>query len=116
MYNFIRDIEKKQIKTNIPFFRAGDSVEVKTWVAEGNNKKRLQSFEGIVISIRNRGLNSSFTVRKISYSEGIERIFKMHAPNIDCIIVKRRGIVCRAKLYYLRKYTGKAARIKERLN
>jgi len=116
MMNIIQ-IEQKQImeKKNFPIFRPGDSIEVKIWITEGN-KKRLQTFEGIVIAIRNRSFNSSFTVRKISNGEGVERVFSTYSPIIEDIIVKRRGIVRRAKLYYLRKRTGKSARIKERIN
>ncbi|AKZ65778.1 LSU ribosomal protein L19p [Candidatus Palibaumannia cicadellinicola] len=107
------DIEQEQIK-KIPYFRPGDSVEVKVWIFEGS-KKRLQSFEGIIIAIRNRGLNSSFTVRKISHGEGVERIFQIHSPIVSSITVKRCGLVRKAKLYYLRERTGKSARIKERI-
>ncbi|CUX96053.1 50S ribosomal protein L19 [Candidatus Gullanella endobia] len=114
MNNIIKQIEQKQIKQNIPSFRPGDSLEIKIWVIEGS-KKRLQSFEGVVIAIRNRGLHSTFTVRKISNGEGVERVFQIHSPVIDSIIVKRHGFVRQAKLYYLRKRTGKSARIKERL-
>ncbi|QCI17789.1 50S ribosomal protein L19 [Buchnera aphidicola (Acyrthosiphon lactucae)] len=115
MLSIIQKIEKKQIKKNIPIFRPGDTIEVKVWVIEGS-KKRLQSFEGIVIAIRNRYLNSSFTVRKISNGEGIERVFQTHSHSINEIFIKRKGLVRKAKLYYLRNRTGKAARIKERLN
>lgn len=111
----IKLIEQEQIKINIPFFRSGDTVEVKIWIIEGN-KKRLQAFEGTVIAIRRRGLHSTFTIRKISHGEGVERVFHIHSPIIDNILVKRHGIVRKSKLYYLRKLTGKAARIKERLN
>lgn len=113
MNNIIQEIEKQQLKKDIPNFRPGDTVEVKVWVIEGS-KKRLQSFEGIVISIKNRSLNSSFTVRKISNGEGIERVFQTHSHSIDSIIIKREGKVRKAKLYYLRTRTGKSARIKER--
>ncbi|QCI19955.1 MAG: 50S ribosomal protein L19 [Buchnera aphidicola (Brevicoryne brassicae)] len=115
MTNIIHTIEKEQLKKNIPIFRSGDTLEVKVWVIEGS-KKRLQSFEGIVIAIKNRHLNSSFTVRKISNGEGIERVFQTHSHSIDEILVKRKGLVRKAKLYYLRSRTGKAARIRERLN
>jgi large subunit ribosomal protein L19 len=115
MLSIIQKIEQKQLKKNIPIFRPGDTVEVKVWVIEGS-KKRLQSFEGIVIAIKNRSLNSSFTVRKISNGEGIERVFQTHSRSIDEILIKRKGLVRKAKLYYLRNLTGKAARIKERLN
>jgi large subunit ribosomal protein L19 len=115
MSKIIEQIEQAQLKTDVPEFRAGDTLEVKLWVIEGS-KKRLQSFEGIVIAKRNRGLHSAFTVRKISNGEGVERVFQMHSPVIHAIEVKRRGAVRRAKLYYLRQRTGKAARIKERLH
>ncbi|WP_457913502.1 50S ribosomal protein L19 [Candidatus Gillettellia adelgis] len=115
MHNIIQQLEKEQIKRDVPKFRAGDSVEVKVWVVEGN-KKRLQAFEGVVIAIRSRGLNSSFTVRKISNNEGVERVFQTHSSIINSIHIKRRGAVRKSKLYYLRNRTGKAARIKERLN
>lgn len=115
MCNIIKQLEQEQIKQEIPAFRSGDSVAVKVWVVEGN-KKRLQAFEGVVIAIRNRGLHSAFTVRKISNGEGVERVFQMHSPIIHSITINRRGAVRQAKLYYLRKRTGKAARIKERLN
>ncbi|KUA71214.1 50S ribosomal protein L19 [Salmonella enterica] len=111
MSNIIKQLEQEQMKQNVPSFRPGDTVEVKVWVVEGT-KKRLQAFEGVVIAIRNRGLHSAFTVRKISNGEGVERVF----PVVDSIAVKRRGAVRKAKLYYLRERTGKAARIKERLN
>ncbi|CUX97052.1 50S ribosomal protein L19 [Candidatus Hoaglandella endobia] len=116
MSNILKQIEQEQIKQqDVPPFRPGDSVEVKVWIVEGS-KKRLQSFDGVVIAIRNRGLYSAFTVRKISNGEGIERVFQTYSPSIDRITVKRFGAVRQAKLYYLRKRTGKLARIKERLN
>ncbi|SBT82012.1 50S ribosomal protein L19 [secondary endosymbiont of Trabutina mannipara] len=114
MSNIINQIEQEQLKQNIPIFRSGDSVEVKVWVIEGS-KKRLQAFEGLVIAIRNRGLHSAFTVRKISNGSVVERVFQIHSLVIDSITVKRCGVVRKAKLYYLRKRTGKAARIKERI-
>lgn len=114
MSNIIKQLEQEQMKQEIPAFRPGDSVEVKVWVVEGN-KKRLQSFEGTVIAIRSRGLHSAFTVRKIANGEGVERVFQTYSQAINSIIVKRRGVVRKAKLYYLRKRTGKASRIKERL-
>ncbi|CAL1329496.1 50S ribosomal protein L19 [Candidatus Providencia siddallii] len=114
MNNIINNLEKEQIKKEIPKFRQGDTIEVKIWITEGS-KKRLQSFEGIVIAIRNRLLQSSFTVRKISNNEGVERIFQTYSPIIDSINIIRYGSVRRSKLYYLRKLSGKAARIKERL-
>ncbi|MXP51244.1 50S ribosomal protein L19 [Pantoea sp. SoEX] len=115
MIEIIKQLEKQQINKKIPNFRSGDSVEVKIWVVE-SAKKRLQSFEGIVIARRNRGLSSSFTVRKISNGEGVEKVFQTYSPAIDSILVKRHGDVRKAKLYYIRKLSGKAARIKERLN
>ena len=98
----------------IPAFSAGDTVVVNVNVVEGS-RKRVQAFEGVVIARRNRGLNSSFIVRKISSGEGVERTFQLYAPTIASIEVKRHGDVCRSKLYYLRDRSGKAARIKERL-
>lgn len=114
MNNIIKEFEKKQIKKNIPDFKSGDTLEVKIWIFEGT-KKRLQSFEGIVIAIRNRGLNSSFSIRKLSSGYGVERIFQTHSPTIESIKVKKYGVVRKAKLYYIRKLTGKSARIKEKL-
>ena len=114
MANLIQELETEQIKTDVPEFNAGDTIEVHVRVKEGN-RERLQAFEGVVIAKRNRGLNSSFTVRKISYGEGVERVFQTHSPLIASIKVKRRGDVRRAKLYYLRERTGKAARIKEKI-
>jgi large subunit ribosomal protein L19 len=111
--NIIDEIEQAQMK-QIPAFNAGDTVVVQVKVKEGD-KERTQAFEGIVIAKRNRGLNSAFTVRKISHGMGVERVFQTHSPIISEIIVKRRGDVRRAKLYYLRNLTGKAARIKEKL-
>ena len=115
MSNIIKQIEQEQMKQDVPSFRPGDSVEVKVWVVEGS-KKRLQAFEGMVIAIRNRGLHSAFTVRKMSNGEGVERVFQTHSPLIHSVELKRRGDVRRAKLYYLRNLSGKAARIKEKLN
>lgn len=116
MNDIIKNIESEQIKKNIPKFFIGDTLKLKIWVLEGS-KKRLQSFEGIVISIRNRGLNSSFILRKISYNnEGLERNFLINSPNIQNIEVKKRGDVKKAKLYYLRKKFGKSARIRQKLN
>ncbi|MSP28793.1 MAG: 50S ribosomal protein L19 [Methylococcales bacterium] len=112
--NIIDQIEQEQMKQNIPVFNAGDTVVVQVKVKEGE-KERVQAFEGIVIAKRNRGLNSAFTVRKISHGTGVERVFQTHSPMISEITVKRRGAVRRAKLYYLRDLTGKAARIKEKL-
>jgi len=112
--NIIKNIEKEQMIKNIPFYRPGDTLEIQVWVVEGT-KKRIQSFEGIVIAIRNRNLNSAVTIRKISNGEGIERVFQTYSPIIDKIIVKRRGAVKKAKLYYLRNRKGKSARIKEKI-
>jgi len=105
--------EKMQQK-QIPDFKPGDLVEVGVQVIEGD-RKRIQAFEGVVIARRNRGWNSSFTVRKVSHGEGVERVFPLYSPLVDSITVKRRGDVRRAKLYYLRNLTGRKARIKEKL-
>ena len=117
--NIIQTLEQEEIARvsagkTIPAFRAGDTVVVNVNVVEGS-RKRVQAFEGVVIARRNRGLNSSFIVRKISSGEGVERTFQLYAPTIASIEVKRHGDVCRSKLYYLRDRSGKAARIKERL-
>ena len=112
--NVIDQLNAAQMKGDLPDFRAGDTVVVQVKVVEGD-RQRLQAFEGVVIARRNRGLNSSFTVRKVSNGEGVERVFQTHSPIIDSITVKRRGDVRRAKLYYLRARSGKSARIKERL-
>jgi len=115
MTNFIKMIEDEQIKEKvIPNFKPGDTVVVQVKVKEGE-RERLQAFEGAVIAKRNRGLNSSFTVRKTSYGEGVERVFQTYSPIIASIKVKRRGHVRRAKLYYLRNLSGKKARIKEKV-
>ncbi|MEM7283791.1 MAG: 50S ribosomal protein L19 [Pseudomonadota bacterium] len=114
MSNIIDELEKEQMEKKIPSFAPGDTVVVKVKVKEGN-RERLQAYEGVVIAIRNRGLNSAFTVRKISHGEGVERVFQTYSPAISEIQVKRRGDVRRAKLYYLRERTGKAARIKEKI-
>ena len=108
------EIARVSAGKTIPAFRAGDTVVVNVNVVEGS-RKRVQAFEGVVIARRNRGLNSSFIVRKISSGEGVERTFQLYAPTIASIEVKRHGDVCRSKLYYLRDRSGKAARIKERL-
>jgi large subunit ribosomal protein L19 len=110
-----KEIEAGYIKKpeEIPDFASGDTVRVRTWVREGN-KKRIQNFEGVVIKRRAGGLNETFTVRKVSNGVGVERIFPLHSPVIESIKLVRRGRVRRAKLYYLRKLTGKAAKIKER--
>lgn len=111
----IEQIENDQLKSDVPEFGAGDSVVVQVKVREGN-RERLQAYEGVVIGKRNRGLNSSFTVRKISHGVGVERTFQTHSTLIDSISVKRRGDVRKAKLYYLRERSGRAARIKEKLD
>ncbi len=114
MSNIIKQLEDEQLKKDIPTFAPGDTVVVQVKVKEGD-KVRLQAFEGFVLAKRNRGLHSSFTVRKISNGEGVERVFQTHSPIVDSITVKRRGDVRQAKLYYMRGRTGKAARIKEKL-
>ena len=114
MSKIIEAIEQEQMNREFPEFSPGDTVVVQVKVREGT-RERLQAFEGIVIAKRNRGLNSSFTVRKISHGEGVERVFQTYSPTVDSITVKRRGDVRRAKLYYLRGRTGKAARIKEKI-
>ena len=114
MSDVIARIESEQITRELPEFGPGDTVVVKVRVREGT-RERLQSFEGVVIAKRNRGLNSSFTVRKISHGEGVERVFQSHSPQLSEVVVKRRGDVRRAKLYYLRGRTGNAARIKEKI-
>ena len=111
----IEKIENDQLKSDLPEFGAGDTVIVQVRVREGN-RERLQAYEGVVIAKRNRGLNSSFTVRKISHGVGVERSFQTHSPQIDTISVKRRGDVRKAKLYYLRERSGRSTRIKEKLN
>jgi len=113
MSNIISELDAEQLK-DIPAFSPGDTVVVQVKVKEGT-RERLQAFEGVVIAKRNRGINSAFTVRKISHGEGVERVFQTHSPTVAEIKVKRRGDVRRAKLYYLRERTGKAARIKEKL-
>ena len=107
-------IENEQMKDDIPAFRPGDTVSVEVRVREGA-RERIQTFEGVVIGKRNRGLNSAFTVRKISHGVGVERTFQTHSPAIAAIRVKRRGDVRQAKLYYLRELSGRAARIKEKV-
>jgi len=114
MSKIIEAIEQEQMGKEIPAFSPGDTVIVKVKVTEGT-RERLQAFEGVVIAKRNRGLNSAFTVRKISHGEGVERVFQTYSPSVNSIEVKRRGDVRRAKLYYLRGLTGRAARIKEKI-
>ena len=107
-------IENPQLKSDLPNFRPGDFLCVNVWVKEGN-KERIQSFRGFIIAIKNRGINSALTVRKISSGEGIERTFQTHSPIIESIKIERRARVRRAKLYYMRGLKGKAARIKEKV-
>ncbi len=114
MSNLINEIEAEQMDKQVPEFSPGDTVVVQVKVKEGS-RERLQAFEGVCIAKRNRGLNSSFTVRKMSHGEGVERVFQTYSPLLADIKVKRRGKVRRAKLYYLRGRTGKSARIREKL-
>ncbi len=115
MSNIIQELEAEQMNKEVPAFGPGDTLVVQVKVKEGN-RERLQAFEGVCIAKRNRSLNSSFTVRKISHGEGVERVFQTYSPQIASIEVKRRGDVRRAKLYYLRGRTGRAARIKEKIS
>ena len=114
MSNIIEQLEREQMNREVPDFGAGDTVVVQVRVKEGD-RERLQAFEGVVIAKRNRGLNSAFTVRKISHGEGVERVFQTFSPAVAEIKVLRRGDVRRAKLYYLRDRSGKSARIKEKV-
>ena len=114
MTNLIQELEAEQIRTDLPEFSTGDTVEVQVRVKEGT-RERLQAFEGVVIAKKSRGLHSAFTVRKISHGTEVERVFQTYSPLIDSIKVKRRGKVRRAKLYFLREREGKSARIKEKL-
>jgi len=115
MSTIIQQLDAEQMQAKkVPEFQPGDTVEVKVKVKEGD-RERLQAFEGVVIAKRSRGLNSSFTVRKISHGEGVERVFQTYSPQVAEVLVKRRGDVGRSKLYYLRQRTGKAARIKEKI-
>ena len=114
MSNVIQELEQAQMRSDLPDFSPGDQVVVQVRVKEGD-RERLQAYEGVVIAKKNRGLNSSFTVRKISHGEGVERVFQTHSPSVASVKVKRRGDVRRAKLYYLRERSGKSARIKEKL-
>ena len=111
----IQQIEKDQMSKELPEFGPGDSVVVQVKIKEGD-RERLQAFEGVVIGKRSRGLNSSFTVRKISHGVGVERTFQTYSPIVDSVQLKRRGDVRQAKLYYLRELTGRAARISEKLD
>ncbi|MEN1966896.1 50S ribosomal protein L19 [Lentibacillus sp. N15] len=113
MQQLIEEITKDQLRTDHPDFRAGDTVKVHVKVVEGT-RERIQVFEGVVIKRQNGGISETFTVRKLSYGVGVERTFPLHSPRVAKIEVSRRGIVRRAKLYYLRNLRGKAARIKER--
>ena len=110
----IQALEAEQMSKQVPDFAPGDTIVVQVKVKEGN-RERLQAFEGVVIGKRNRGLNSAFTVRKVSHGVGVERVFQLHSPLIDSIQVNRRGDVRRAKLYFLRERSGKSARIKEKI-
>jgi large subunit ribosomal protein L19 len=110
----IAELEAEQLKKDFPEFGPGDTVVVQVKVKEGD-RERIQAFEGVVIAKRNRGLNSAFTVRKISHGVGVERTFQSHSPLIESVVLKRRGDVRKAKLYHLRELQGKAARIKEKL-
>ena len=111
----IQQLEKEQMRSDLPEFAPGDTVVVQVKVQEGD-RVRLQAFEGVVVAKSNRGMNSSFTVRKISDGVGVERVFQTHSPAVDSLAVKRRGDVRRAKLYYLRDRRGKSARIREKLD
>lgn len=112
--NLLQQFEKDQMTRKLPEFGPGDTVIVNVKVKEGN-RERVQAYEGVVIGIKNAGLNSAFTVRKMSHGTGVERVFQTHSPAIDSVTVKRRGKVARAKLYYLREREGKSARIREDL-
>jgi len=114
MSNIIATLEKERMQREVPDFGPGDTVVVEVKVKEGE-RERVQAYEGVVIAKSNRGLNSSFTVRKISHGEGVERVFQTYSPSLGAISVKRRGNVRRAKLYFLRERTGKAARIEEKV-
>ena len=111
--NSIEALDKEQLRSDIPEFRAGDTVKVYVKVVEGT-RERVQLFEGVVISRSGSGVREMFTVRRISYGVGVERTFPVHSPRLEKIVVARKGVVRRAKLYYLRNLTGKAARIRER--
>jgi large subunit ribosomal protein L19 len=118
MTNLVQKFEEDQIakiagSKSFPEFQAGDTVNVKVRIIEGGNV-RTQAFEGLCIARKNKGINSTFTVRKISHGEGVERLFPLYSPRVEAVEVVRRGVVRRAKLYYMRKLTGKAARIKEK--
>ena len=112
MNEIIRSIEETQLKKDVPSFSIGDTVKVEVKVVEGT-RERLQAFEGVVIARRNGSCRETFTVRRVSYGVGVERTFPLHSPRVDSITVTRRGKVRRAKLYYLRERSGKAAKVKE---
>lgn len=114
MSNIIDQLEQEQLRDGLPEFAPGDTVVVNVRIREGE-RERVQAFEGVVIAKRNRGVQSAFTVRKISHGTGVERVFQSHSRSIDSVAVKRKGRVRRAKLYYLRERTGKSARIREKL-
>jgi len=114
MTNIIQALEAEQMKQDVPDFRPGDTLRVQVKVVEGD-RERLQAFEGVVIGVRKRGLNSAFTLRKVSHGEGVERVFQTHSPAVAQLEVIRRGAVRRAKLYYLRERSGKSARIREKI-
>ena len=114
MNKIIQELNGERAKHKLPDFNPGDTVVVQVKVIEGD-RERVQAYEGVVIAKKNRGLNSSFTVRKISHGEGVDRVFQTHSPAISDLAVKRRGSVRRAKLYYLRDLSGKAARIEEKV-
>jgi len=114
MNKIIQQLQNERATRKVPDFSPGDTVVVQVKVVEGD-RERTQAYEGLVIAKRNRGFNSSFTVRKVSHGEGVERVFQTHSPSISEIVVKRRGNVRRAKLYYLRDLSGKAARIEEKV-
>jgi len=115
MNDIIKNIEKKQLKNNIPHFKAGDTICVNINIIDKKNKIRKQNFEGVVIGKHNNGLSSTFTVRKFSYGEGVEKVFPIHSPIINWIKIKTIGVVRQSKIYYIRKLVGKAARIKTKL-
>jgi len=117
----LQDFEQEQLEKlssgkNIPDFIPGDTVRVNVRIVEGNNAERIQAYEGVCIARKNRGVRSSFMVRKMSNGEGVERLFPLYSPRVDSIVVVKRGVVRRAKLYYMRELTGKKARIKERMD
>ena len=114
LHTLLQNFEAEQVQRQLPDFGPGDTIVVNVKVKEGN-RERVQAYEGVVIAIKNAGLNSSFTVRKISHGEGVERVFQTYSPALGAITVKRRGNVRRAKLYFLRERTGKSARIEEKV-